>query len=223
MMSLLMQPYFWDEAAAHAKLERLVWPEGPVCPHCGGRERIGRVTGKGARAALRFCSDCRKQFRATIGTIFEGSHVPLHKWFQAFFLLTATREGISPHQLHLRIGVTVKTALAITHRFEEAVRTLTGDESAGFPRRRVRWRGTAARQAQPEPGVSASGDFDEVPWANAPGQPSRRHQSFLAAAQEMGFEGDPSRFDRMLAEIAHHRSQYRKRVQEKGPPLKAAV
>ena len=77
-MSIILEPYFWDEQAAHAKLEEIVWPNGPVCTHCGATDRIGAVTGKGARAGLKFCCRCRKQFRATIGTMFEGSHVPLH-------------------------------------------------------------------------------------------------------------------------------------------------
>ena len=55
-MSVYAQPCFWSEAAAHARLEEIVWPNGPVCPHCGSAERIGQVTGKGARAGLRFCS-----------------------------------------------------------------------------------------------------------------------------------------------------------------------
>jgi transposase-like protein len=153
-MAIITQPYFWDEEAAHAKLEQLVWPEGPVCPHCGASGRIGSVTGKGARTALKFCCHCRKQFRATMGTMFEGSHVPLYKWFQACFLLTATHKGISPHQLHLRLEVTNKTALAMVHRLETATRAARGsggspsagttpsDEYGPAPglRRRVRWR-----------------------------------------------------------------------------------
>ncbi|MGH7111563.1 MAG: transposase, partial [Stellaceae bacterium] len=129
-MAIITQPYFWDEQAAHAKLERLVWPDGPICPHCSARERIGAVTGKGARTALKFCCHCRKQFRATMGTMFEGSHVPLHKWFQACFLLTTTHRGISPHQLHLRLEVTNKTALAMVHRIEEARRGVARGGSA---------------------------------------------------------------------------------------------
>ncbi|HKM69503.1 MAG TPA: IS1595 family transposase, partial [Stellaceae bacterium] len=115
-MSIISRPYFWDEQAAHAKLEEIIWPNGPECPRCGATDRIGAVTGKGARAGLKFCCRCRKQFRATIGTMFEGSHIPLHKWFQAGFLLSAAGNTISAHQLHLRLEVTNKTALGIVHR-----------------------------------------------------------------------------------------------------------
>jgi len=110
-MSIISRSYFWDEQAAHAKLEEIVWPNGPVCTRCGATDRIGAVTGKGARAGLKFCCRCRKQFRATVGTMFEGSHVPLHKWFQACFLLSVAGDVISPYQLHLRLEVTNKTAL----------------------------------------------------------------------------------------------------------------
>ena len=116
IMSIVSRSYFWDEQAAHAKLEEIVWPNGPVCTRCGATDRIGAVTGKGARAGLKFCCRCRKQFRATVGTMFEGSHVPLHKWFQACFLLSAAGKVISSYQLHLRLEVTNKTALGIVHR-----------------------------------------------------------------------------------------------------------
>jgi hypothetical protein len=115
-MSIISQSYFWDEQAAHAKLEEILWPNGPVCTRCGATDRIGAVTGKGARAGLKFCCRCRKQFRATVGTMFEGSHVPLHKWFQACFLLSTAPSAISAYQLHLRLEVTNKTALGIVHR-----------------------------------------------------------------------------------------------------------
>ncbi len=117
-MFILSQRYFWDEQAAHAKLEEIVWPNGPVCIRCDATDRIGAVTGKGARAGLKFCCRCRKQFRATIGTIFEGSHVPLHKWFQACFILSAAGTAITAYQLHLRLEVTNKTAIGIIQRLE---------------------------------------------------------------------------------------------------------
>lgn len=117
----IAEPYLWNEQAAHAKLEEIVWPRGPVCPHCGAADRIGAVTGKGARAGLKFCCRCRKQFRATMATIFAGSHVPLHKWFQACFLLTAGDSRINAHRLHLRLAVTIRTASRMLLRLERVV------------------------------------------------------------------------------------------------------
>jgi len=120
-MSILSAPYFHDEAAAYAKLESVVWPSGPVCPFCGGLDRITPVTGKTARIGLRRCLDCKKQFRVTVGTVFESSHIPLHKWMQATYLMCASKKGISAHQLHRTLEVTYKTAWFMEHRIREAM------------------------------------------------------------------------------------------------------
>ncbi len=73
-----------------------LWPDGPVCPHCGGVERIGKMGGKSTRYGLYKCYQCRKPFRVTVGTIFESSHIPLHIWLQAIGLLMASsKKGIS--------------------------------------------------------------------------------------------------------------------------------
>lgn len=119
-MSILTQPHFHSEAAAIARLEAIVWPEGPVCPHCGGVDRITPV--KGGRIGLRRCGDCKKQFSCKVGTVFEDSKVPVHKWFQAAHLLTSSKKGISSHQLHRTLGVTYKTAWFMAHRLREAMR-----------------------------------------------------------------------------------------------------
>ena len=123
-MSVLNAPYFRDEEAAYAKLESIVWPNGPVCPHCGGVERIGKLQGGAARIGVRKCYQCRKQFTVKVGTVFESSHVPLYKWFQACYLLCSSKKGISSHQLHRVLEVTYKTAWFMTHRIREAMATL---------------------------------------------------------------------------------------------------
>ena len=122
-MSILSEPHFHNEGAAFAKLESIVWPNGPVCPHCKGMERITVVGGKTARAGLRRCGPCRKQFTITVGTLFERSHVPLHKWFQAAHLLASSKKGISAHQLHRTLRVQYKTAWFMEHRLREAMRS----------------------------------------------------------------------------------------------------
>lgn len=119
-MSALSAAFFHDEAAAFAKLESLLWPEGPVCPHCGGMGRITDV--KGGRMGLRRCGDCKKQFTVTVGTVFESSHVKLHLWLQAAHLLASSKKGFSAHQLHRTLGVTYKTAWFMFHRLREAMR-----------------------------------------------------------------------------------------------------
>jgi transposase-like protein len=121
-MSLLKHKHLQDERAAYAWVEAHVWPEGPVCPHCGSVERISKMAGKATRFGLYKCYACRKQFRVTVGTIFEKSHVPLHIWLQAFFLLAGSKKGISSNQLHRTLGVTLKTAWFMSHRIREAMR-----------------------------------------------------------------------------------------------------
>lgn len=119
-MSILSAPYFHDEDAAFQELEALLWPDGPVCPRCGGTDRITDV--RGGRKGLRRCGPCKRQFTVTVGTVFEASHVPLHKWLQAVYLMCASKKGISAHQLHRTLGVTYKTAWFMEHRIREAMR-----------------------------------------------------------------------------------------------------
>lgn len=121
-MSVLSKPYFHDEAAAFAHLEGVLWPEGPVCPHCGsisGKHYDLRKT----RVGLRKCSDCRKQFTVKVGTVFESAHIPLHKMLQAVYLMTASKKGISAHQLHRVLEITYKSAWFLAHRIREAMRS----------------------------------------------------------------------------------------------------
>jgi transposase-like protein len=133
-MSILNQPHFHDEEAAFAKLESIVWPEGPVCPHCGGKERIYELKGVRTKAnkshpkglerhGLKKCGHCRKQFTARVGTVFESSHIPLHKWMQATHLLCSSKKGISSHQLHRILEITYEAAWFMSHRLREAMRT----------------------------------------------------------------------------------------------------
>jgi transposase-like protein len=121
-MSLLSHKHLQDEEAAYAWVEAHVWPEGPVCPKCGSVERISTMAGKATRKGLYKCYACRSQFRVTVGTIFEKSHVPLHIWLQAFFLMAGSKKGISSNQLHRTLGVTLKTAWFMSHRIREAMR-----------------------------------------------------------------------------------------------------
>lgn len=133
-MSALSAPHFHDEAAAFAELEALIWPHGPVCPHCGGKERIYKLSGvrskpskknpKGIeRHGLKKCGHCRKQFTVRMGTIFEDSHIPLHKWFQAIHLMVSSKKGISSHQLHRTLEITYEAAWFMSHRIREAMRS----------------------------------------------------------------------------------------------------
>jgi len=128
MPEAFTDPRFHDENAAREHLELIRWPQGSVCPHCGATGRISRIEAKardsrkGARPGLLFCGDCRKQFSVTVGTVFEHSKIPLHKWVLATHLLCSSKKGISSHQLHRILGVTYKTAWFMTHRIREAMK-----------------------------------------------------------------------------------------------------
>jgi transposase-like protein len=123
MASALSAPHFHNEEAAFAYVEARVWPEGPICPHCGGYDRIGKMGGKSTRTGLYKCYQCRKPFTVRIGTIFESSHVALHIWLQAMYLVAGSKKGISSNQLHRTLGVTLKTAWFMSHRIREAMRS----------------------------------------------------------------------------------------------------
>lgn len=119
--SVVSALHFHDEAAAFAFVESRVWPKGPICPHCGCYERIGRLNGKSTRFGVLKCYDCRKPFTVRVGTIFEDSHVALHLWLQAIFLVAASKKGVSSNQLHRTLGVTLKTAWFMGHRIRLAM------------------------------------------------------------------------------------------------------
>ncbi len=119
----LNAPYFHDDDKAREYLESIRWPNGPVCPHCGNKDKFYALKGKAHRPGLWKCAnkDCRKQFSVTVGTVFERSHIPLPKWLMAAYLLCSSKKGISSHQLHRTLGVTYKTAWFLSHRIRHAM------------------------------------------------------------------------------------------------------
>lgn len=119
--ALFSEPRFTNDDAARKHLESLRWPDGPICPHCGAVDRISTLQGKGHRPGLRFCGHCREQFTVTVGTVFERSKIPLHKWLLANHLLCSSKKGMSSHQLSRMLGVTYKTAWFMSHRLREAM------------------------------------------------------------------------------------------------------
>jgi len=121
-MTKMTAKYFKDADEARRHLESIRWPDGPICPHCGGFERIHKVAGKSHRAGLYACRDCNGHFTVTVGTVFERSKIPLNVWFQAVYLLCCSKKGMSSKQLERMLGVTYKTAWFMTHRIREAMR-----------------------------------------------------------------------------------------------------
>ena len=121
-MSVLSDDHFHNEEAAYAWAEVHVWPDGPVCPHCGETERYSKMQGKSTRIGLYKCYACRKPFNVKVGTIFEKSHVPIRIWLQAFHLLASSKKGISANQLHRTLKLSLKSAWFVGHRIREAMR-----------------------------------------------------------------------------------------------------
>jgi transposase-like protein len=121
-MSVLSHPRFNDEHAAYEWVEARLWPNGPVCPHCGATDRIKPLEGKTTRIGLKKCYHCYKPFTVKVGTIFEDSHVPMFKWLQTFHLMCSSKKGISSNQLHRLLDVSLKTAWFMSHRLREAMR-----------------------------------------------------------------------------------------------------
>jgi transposase-like protein len=126
MHSILPAAHFHNEEAAYEFAEARLWPNGPVCPHCGNveQERIGRLKGKSNRPGLYKCYACRQPFTVKIGTVFESSHVPMRVWLQAIYLFCSSKKGISTRQLQRTFTCGLKTAWFLGHRVREAMRDL---------------------------------------------------------------------------------------------------
>jgi transposase-like protein len=155
-MSILSKPYFHNEDAAFAHLEGVIWPNGPVCSHCGGVDRISKIKAnpeKRVRHGLHRCGDCKKQFTVKVGTVFEHMRIPLHKALQAVYLMCASKKGISAHQLHRILEVQYRTAWFLAHRIREAMRS--GDLS-------------------PMGGAGGIVEVDETFIGREPGKPKKR-------------------------------------------------
>jgi transposase-like protein len=127
---ILTAAHFHNEEAAFAFVEAHLWPNGPVCPHCGNcdEKRIGRLTGKTSRPGMRKCYACRKTFTVRMGSIFESSHFPLHLWLQAIQLIAGSKKGISTRQIQRTFNCSMKTAWFLTHRIREIMKPANASE-----------------------------------------------------------------------------------------------
>jgi len=126
--------HFEDEEAARQYLERIRWPKGPICPKCGSASKPYALKGGRYRCSDK---DCRADFTVRVGTVFESSHIALHKWLFAAFLLCSSKKGISSHQIHRMMGMTYKTAWFMTHRIREAMKEGALSPQFGGPGRIV--------------------------------------------------------------------------------------
>ncbi|HEY5047411.1 MAG TPA: IS1595 family transposase [Rhizomicrobium sp.] len=115
----LPAPIFTNEAKAIEHLEASRWPNGVTCPHCGA-DNVHKMAGK-TQAGMFQCNACRDKFTCRTGTVFERSHIPVHKWLLATHLVASSKKGISAHQLHRMLGITYKSAWFMEHRIRAAM------------------------------------------------------------------------------------------------------
>jgi transposase-like protein len=129
MQSVLNAPQLCNEEAAIAYVESRLWPDGAVCPHCGSIGEATKLKGKSTRPGLWKCRACRKPFTVRMGSVFESSHVPMHIWLQAIYLMCSSKKGIATRQLHRTFGGSLKTAWFLGHRIREAMTVLKVEET----------------------------------------------------------------------------------------------
>jgi transposase-like protein len=130
-MSDLYRPEFQDAEAARIWLESELWPDGPVCPHCGTVNQATLMRGKSHRPGLYQCNSCREPFTVTVGTLYERSHIPLNKWLAATHLLMASKKGMSALQIGRMLGLSKKTAWFLCHRIRESLRDISREALGG--------------------------------------------------------------------------------------------
>jgi transposase-like protein len=119
---LLSDPVFHDEEAARLYVQEIRWPDGVYCPFCGALDDIKPLGGESMGPGWFYCPACQDKFTIRVGSIFERSHIPLHKWLLAFRLMASSKKGVSAHQLHRTLGITYKSAWFLAHRIREAMR-----------------------------------------------------------------------------------------------------
>lgn len=127
-MPTKMPARFTNADAARQHLESLLWPDGPVCAHCGVIGEATALKGQSTRPGVYWCNACQKPFSVTVGSVYESSKVPLNTWLYANHLLCSSKKGISGHQLARMLGVTYKTAWFMAHRIRAAMAPAAGSE-----------------------------------------------------------------------------------------------
>src|SRR5471032_2066536 len=127
-MPTKMPARFTNPDAARKHLEALLWQDGRPCPHCGVLDESTALKGQSTRPGVYWCNACQKPFSVTVGTVYEGSKIPLNTWLYANHLLCSSKKGISGHQLARMLGVTYKTAWFMGHRIRAAMATVPGSE-----------------------------------------------------------------------------------------------
>ena len=119
-MDTFSAPHFCNDNEARKALEAILWPDGPVCPHCGVVNHAYATKRPGVYRCAE--KECRKDFTVTMKTVMERSKIALHKWLQAFHLMCSSKKGVSAHQLHRTLDITYEAAWFMAHRIREAMR-----------------------------------------------------------------------------------------------------
>jgi len=119
----LLQASRMTEDEARRYIESIIWPDGPVCPHCKSK-KTWKIDGESVRSGLYKCAECHKQYTVTVGTIMHGSHLSLQQWVIAFHLMTSSKKGVSALQLQRNLGLgSYRTAWHLAHRIRLAMQT----------------------------------------------------------------------------------------------------
>ena len=172
-MTAINDPMFHDDDAARVHFESVLWPNGPVCPHCKATEGLTRLQGKSHRPGLFQCNSCRGHFTVMNGSIMERSHVPLHKWALAFHLMASSKKGMSAHQLHRMLEVNYRTAWFMEHRIRECMNN--------------------ERETSPMGGAGAVVEIDETFIGKKKDMPVRRGYAHKHAVMTLVERGNGSR------------------------------
>lgn len=119
----ITDPIYSDPEAAREHFEAIRWPNGPFCPHCGNadQDRVTKLQGQSTRPGVYKCKECRKPFSVTVGTLMERSKIGINKWLAAMHMMTASKKGVSAHQLHRILGITYESAWFMAHRLRAAM------------------------------------------------------------------------------------------------------
>lgn len=126
-VGVLGEPCFANDDSALLKLEAIEWPEAPICPRC---KHMGPVYDLAkTRFGLKKCRKCSTQLTVRVGTVLQGSHLPLHIWLQAVFLLTAGEKPVSSLRLSRTLGISYKSAWLLTHRIRGALNDQTTERT----------------------------------------------------------------------------------------------
>jgi transposase-like protein len=214
-MADLTKPVFTNEAAAIAFMEADRWPNGVTCPLCGA-DNVKKMGGK-TQAGMFVCYACSGKFTVRTGTVYERSHIPLHKWLLAMHLMASSKKGISANQLHRMLGITYKSAWFMAHRIREAMAPADGappiggkgkvveaDETFLSKSRKTRTRGTYRNAKAVLALVERGGAIRSIPLEGDPGRSNIAPELRAHVHPDTELHTDGAMYYRFTPEVAKH-------------------